>query len=61
MGLCSKGPLIRMTSKTQKDVLFSDIKPEMAATVVDQVVAPGAWRRSKSSSPAAIWKSTRWI
>jgi len=40
MGLCSKGPLIRMTSKTQKDILFSDIKVEMAATVVDQVVAP---------------------
>ena len=40
MGLCSKGPLIRMTSKTQKDVLFSDIKPEMASMIVDQVVAP---------------------
>jgi NADH:ubiquinone oxidoreductase subunit F (NADH-binding)/(2Fe-2S) ferredoxin len=40
MGLCSKGPLIRMTSKTQKDVLFSDIKPAMASTVIDQVVAP---------------------
>ncbi|HEY1256409.1 MAG TPA: (2Fe-2S) ferredoxin domain-containing protein, partial [Terracidiphilus sp.] len=40
MGLCSKGPLIRMYSKTQKDVLFSDIKPEMAAAVIDQVVAP---------------------
>jgi NADH:ubiquinone oxidoreductase subunit F (NADH-binding)/(2Fe-2S) ferredoxin len=40
MGLCSKGPLILMTTKKQKDVLFSDIKPEMAATVVDQVVAP---------------------
>ena len=40
MGLCSKGPLIRMTSKTQKDVLFSDIKPAMAGAVIDQVVAP---------------------
>jgi len=40
MGLCSKGPLIRMYSKTQKDVLFSDIKPEMAAAIIDQVVAP---------------------
>jgi NADH:ubiquinone oxidoreductase subunit F (NADH-binding) len=40
MGLCSKGPLIRMTSKTQKDILFSDIKPEMAAVVIDRVVAP---------------------
>jgi NADH:ubiquinone oxidoreductase subunit F (NADH-binding)/(2Fe-2S) ferredoxin len=40
MGLCSKGPLIRMTTKTQKDVLFSDIKPEMAAQVIDEVVAP---------------------
>ena len=40
MGLCSKGPLIRMTSKTQKDILFSEIKPEMAATVVEQVVVP---------------------
>jgi NADH:ubiquinone oxidoreductase subunit F (NADH-binding)/(2Fe-2S) ferredoxin len=40
MGLCSKGPLIRMTAKNQKDVLFSDIKPEMAKTVIDNVVAP---------------------
>jgi NADH:ubiquinone oxidoreductase subunit F (NADH-binding)/(2Fe-2S) ferredoxin len=40
MGLCSKGPLIRMTAKNQKDVLFSDIKPEMAKTVIDDVVAP---------------------
>jgi len=40
MGLCSKGPLVRMASKTQKDILFSEIKPEMAATVVDQVVVP---------------------
>jgi NADH:ubiquinone oxidoreductase subunit F (NADH-binding)/(2Fe-2S) ferredoxin len=40
MGLCSKGPLIRMTAKKQKDVLFSDIKPEMAKTVIDDVVAP---------------------
>ena len=40
MGLCSKGPLIRMTAKTQKDILFSDIKPEMAAKVVEQVVLP---------------------
>jgi len=40
MGLCSKGPLIRMTTKTQKDVLFSDIKPEMAAQVIDEVVVP---------------------
>jgi NADH:ubiquinone oxidoreductase subunit F (NADH-binding)/(2Fe-2S) ferredoxin len=42
MGLCSNGPLIRMTAKTQKDVLFSDIKPEMAAKVIDEVVAPVA-------------------
>jgi NADH:ubiquinone oxidoreductase subunit F (NADH-binding)/(2Fe-2S) ferredoxin len=42
MGLCSKGPLIRMSAKTQKDVLFSDIKPEMAAKVIDEVVAPVA-------------------
>jgi len=40
MGLCSKGPLVRMTTKTQKDILFSEIKPEMAATVVEQVVVP---------------------
>jgi NADH:ubiquinone oxidoreductase subunit F (NADH-binding)/(2Fe-2S) ferredoxin len=40
MGLCSKGPLIRMTAKNQKDILFSDIKPEMAKTVIDDVVAP---------------------
>jgi hypothetical protein len=29
-----------MTSKTQKDILFSEIKPEMAAMVVEQVVVP---------------------
>ena len=40
MGLCSKGPLVRMTSKTQKDILFSEIKPEMAGMIVDQVVVP---------------------
>jgi len=40
MGLCSKGPLLRMCSKTQKDILFSEIKPEMAATIVEQVVVP---------------------
>jgi len=40
MGLCSKGPLIRMTAKNQKDVLFSDIKPEMASAIIDQVVVP---------------------
>jgi len=27
-------------SKSQKDILFSEIKPEMAATVVEQVVVP---------------------
>jgi len=40
MGLCSKGPLIRMGSKTQKDILFCDIKPDMAALVIDEVVVP---------------------
>jgi len=40
MGLCSKGPLIRMTAKNKKDILFSDIKPEMSKTVIDDVVAP---------------------
>ena len=40
MGLCSKGPLVRMTPKNQKEVLFSDIKPEMAALIIDEVVAP---------------------
>jgi NADH:ubiquinone oxidoreductase subunit F (NADH-binding)/(2Fe-2S) ferredoxin len=40
MGLCSKGPLVRMISKTQKEVLFSDMKPELVAAMVDQVVVP---------------------
>ncbi len=40
MGLCSKGPLIRMTSKTQKDVLFSDVNLEIGSIILDQVVAP---------------------
>jgi NADH:ubiquinone oxidoreductase subunit F (NADH-binding) len=29
-----------MISKTQKEVLFSEIRPEMAATIVEQVVVP---------------------
>jgi NADH:ubiquinone oxidoreductase subunit F (NADH-binding)/(2Fe-2S) ferredoxin len=40
MGLCSKGPLVRMTAKTQKDILFSDIKPEMTQTIIAKVVEP---------------------
>ena len=40
MGLCSKGPLVRMCSKTQKDILFSEIKPELAGAVVEQAVVP---------------------
>ena len=40
MGLCSKGPLVRMCSKTQKDILFSEIKPEMAGAIVEQAVVP---------------------
>ena len=40
LGLCSKGPLVRMCSKTQKDILFSEIKPEMAGAIVEQVVVP---------------------
>ena len=40
MGLCSKGPLIRMTSKTQKDVLFSDVNLEIGSIILDQVVTP---------------------
>jgi NADH:ubiquinone oxidoreductase subunit F (NADH-binding)/(2Fe-2S) ferredoxin len=40
MGLCSQGPLVRMTAKRQEDILFCDIKPEMASIIVEQVVVP---------------------
>jgi len=40
MGLCSNGPLVRMIAKTQKEVLFADVKPEMAKDLVDEVVMP---------------------
>jgi len=40
MGLCSKGPLVRMTSRGHDDVLFSDMTPELADRLVDEVVAP---------------------
>ncbi len=40
MGLCSKGPLIRLTAKNQADVLLADIKPEMAAKVIEELAAP---------------------
>jgi len=42
MGCAARARLVRMCSKTQKDILFSEIKPEMAAAVVEQVVVPGA-------------------
>jgi NADH:ubiquinone oxidoreductase subunit F (NADH-binding) len=40
MGLCSKGPLVRIIAKNQKEILLSDIKPEMASAIVDQAVVP---------------------
>jgi NADH:ubiquinone oxidoreductase subunit F (NADH-binding)/(2Fe-2S) ferredoxin len=40
MGLCSKGPLIRVKAKSQKDILLSDIKPEMVKTIIDEIVVP---------------------
>ena len=40
MGLCSKGPLIRMTVKGHEDVLFSEMKPELATEVIDDIVVP---------------------
>ena len=40
MGLCSKGPLIRLTAKNQADVLLADIKPEMAAKIIEELAAP---------------------
>jgi len=35
MGLCSKGPLIRLTAKNQGDVLLTDRNPQMYAQVID--------------------------
>jgi NADH:ubiquinone oxidoreductase subunit F (NADH-binding)/(2Fe-2S) ferredoxin len=40
MGLCSKGPLVRLTSKSKQEILFSDVKPEMAATLVEKAAVP---------------------
>jgi NADH:ubiquinone oxidoreductase subunit F (NADH-binding) len=40
LGLCSRGPLILMKSKTQKDLLFADMKPGLAKDVIEQVVEP---------------------
>lgn len=40
MGLCSKGPLVRMTSKGHEDILFSEMTPDLATRVVDEVVTP---------------------
>jgi len=40
LGLCGRGPLIRMKSKTQKDVMFCDITADLAPKIVDQVVIP---------------------
>jgi NADH:ubiquinone oxidoreductase subunit F (NADH-binding)/(2Fe-2S) ferredoxin len=40
LGLCGRGPLIRMRSKTQKDVMFCDMTAELAPKIVNQVVVP---------------------
>jgi NADH:ubiquinone oxidoreductase subunit F (NADH-binding)/(2Fe-2S) ferredoxin len=40
LGLCGRGPLIRMKSKTQKDVMFCDVTAALAPKIVDQVVVP---------------------
>ena len=58
MGLCSKGPLIRMTAKTQKDVLFSDIKPEMTQEIFTEVVEPSVAAEVKRSCEQPSWSGT---
>ncbi|WP_370675433.1 NADH-ubiquinone oxidoreductase-F iron-sulfur binding region domain-containing protein [Pleomorphomonas sp. PLEO] len=40
MGLCSKGPLVRMTCNAHEDVLFSEMTPDLATRLVEEVVAP---------------------
>lgn len=40
MGLCSKGPLVRMCCKDREDTLFSEVTPEIAHAIVEDVVAP---------------------
>ena len=40
MGLCGKGPLVRMTCKVHEDILFSEMTPDLAARVVGEVVVP---------------------
>ena len=55
MGLCSKGPMVLMTAKTQEDVLFSDIKPEMAAELIDQIVTP-VLAGEKIEKPTGNWE-----
>jgi NADH:ubiquinone oxidoreductase subunit F (NADH-binding)/(2Fe-2S) ferredoxin len=40
MGLCSKGPLVRLTSKAHDDILCSEMTPDLATHLVEEVVAP---------------------
>jgi len=40
LGLCGRGPLILMKSKTQKDVMFCDMTAALAPKIVTQVVVP---------------------
>ncbi len=40
MGLCSAGPLVRVEVKSEDDVLYRDVTPEVAARIVAAHVAP---------------------
>lgn len=55
MGLCSKGPLVRMTARGHEDVLFSEMTAELAGRLVDEVVAPmvGDQRIENPTGPLA--------
>jgi NADH:ubiquinone oxidoreductase subunit F (NADH-binding)/(2Fe-2S) ferredoxin len=47
MGLCSKGPLVRMSCKCHDDTLFAEVTPELATRIVDHAVVPIVAEESK--------------
>lgn len=57
MGLCSKGPLIYMNSKTHPDILFTEITAELAEKLLAEVVIPSA-KGVKNELPPLLAKHT---
>ena len=58
MGLCNKGPLVRMSAEGMKDILFNEMNPELATALIDTVVAPRLAGAAESQLSADLERHT---